>query len=125
MDERTFESLVLGFLNGEILDFEKNDLFSITIKLKDVNFKKEGVEWNTALKNQLKEQGYDVHFNFSDGNWATITNQCIKLKKTRSFACFKLFSFFRKFYYFIQGNILFFINFNSLILSKYTIITYR
>ncbi|MFC0212114.1 hypothetical protein ACFFK0_06535 [Paenibacillus chartarius] len=74
MDEQQkYVSLVLKFLSDEVVEAEEYGSDSVTLNLKDVNFEIDGVEWEQAIQEHLKENGYnDVSFQYGDGNWVTI-----------------------------------------------------
>lgn len=74
MDEQNkIVSLAFDFLGDEVVDAEEYDSESITLNLRDVNFEINGAEWEQAIKEHLKENGYDgVCFNYRDGNWVTV-----------------------------------------------------
>ncbi|KIL38686.1 hypothetical protein SD70_24880 [Gordoniibacillus kamchatkensis] len=71
-----FVSLVLDFLGDEVVEAEEYYYNSVTVNLKDVNFKINGVEWEQAIQERLKQNGYDnIGFEYGDGNWVTISKK--------------------------------------------------
>ena len=74
MDEQQkYVQLVVNFLNDEVMEVEEYESYSVTMNLKDVNFEINGVEWEQAIQEHLKENGYDnVGFQYGDGNWVTV-----------------------------------------------------
>ena len=67
------ETVVLTLLGNEILGYENNNAFSLSINLADCNNTIGGKDVATYLQETLRLFGYDeLQFNFGDGNWLTI-----------------------------------------------------
>lgn len=72
-EQNKFVSLVLDFLGDEVVEAEEYDSESVKLNLNDVNFEINGAEWEQAIKEHLKGNGYDdISFNYGNENWVTV-----------------------------------------------------
>ena len=69
---KTFEQLVLGFLDDIVIESKSYGDNEITLRLTDVNFKVLGISWEDKLSQYLSFHKHKVRFTYGNEEWVTV-----------------------------------------------------
>ena len=70
--KKTFEQLVLSFLDDIAIESKSYGENEITLRLINVNFEILGVSWEDKLSHYLSFHKHRICFTYGDENWVTV-----------------------------------------------------